>query len=367
MKSKHSTPRTLEAGFKPGIRSLMILLVLAIALAALAQAQPASAPPPTPTACTPSSLLQGATNVTLTVTGTTSVGGIYDFKKGNIFLTAAFSGTGVTINSITVTNTTTLSLNVSVAANATPGGRTLTVTNPDGKTATSSAPLLQINDVPVILAASVTPNTPNTASTLAASVTNLSSLDGLPVTYTYDWQENGVSTGYSSSTLPPQATTVGNSYRCVITPIKGSIIGNPFTTAAVTIPKDADDNGMQDEWELANFGNVGTNPNDDDDGDGVKNRAEYLFGTNPKDHKSRSPIVAHLNPKTGKFTYSRALNKIDGVVYKVWTSPDLLTWTEQTPLTETPSVNGGSENVEIALNSALIAANKKLFVRVSAQ
>ncbi len=48
---------------------------------------------------------------------------------------------------------------------------------------------------------------------------------------------------------------------------------------------DTNNNGLPDTWETANFSGITTNngPDDDYDGDGLTNRAEYLTGTNPKD------------------------------------------------------------------------------------
>ena len=45
---------------------------------------------------------------------------------------------------------------------------------------------------------------------------------------------------------------------------------------------DADNDGISDKWEIANFGSITTyNGNSDPDGDGVKNSLEITAGTNP--------------------------------------------------------------------------------------
>ncbi len=89
------------------------------------------APAPTVTSCSPNSLAQGAT-ANVVVTGT----GLYDTEAGINRLVAAFSGTLITVNSVTLNSITQATLNVTVNAAATTGLRNLTLTNPDGQSAT---------------------------------------------------------------------------------------------------------------------------------------------------------------------------------------------------------------------------------------
>ena len=79
------------------------------------------------TAVSPSSLGQGVSNQTLSVTGTGFVNGA----------TVTFSGSGITVNSSTYVSATAINVNVSVSDSAPSGTRTITVTNPDGSNATS--------------------------------------------------------------------------------------------------------------------------------------------------------------------------------------------------------------------------------------
>jgi hypothetical protein len=93
------------------------------------------APPPTVTGISPSSFYP-YDNLNVTVTGT----GLFD--PGASYpqhLAAAFSGTGITVNSVTFVNPTQATVNITVAANAAAGSRTFTMTNPDGQSASISS------------------------------------------------------------------------------------------------------------------------------------------------------------------------------------------------------------------------------------
>ncbi len=110
-----------------------------------------SAPPPaTPVSCSPSSVTQGQTNASVTVTGAVISGSGF-FDPGPAFpnrLAAVVNGGGVTVDSVTFSNATTLTLHVSVSAGAATGARTITVTNPDGQAVTSASGLLTIASSP---------------------------------------------------------------------------------------------------------------------------------------------------------------------------------------------------------------------------
>ncbi|MEP6664514.1 MAG: putative Ig domain-containing protein, partial [Verrucomicrobiota bacterium] len=145
------------------------------------------APPPAmPTNCAPATLLQGATNVNVNVTGFSTNGSGF-FEPGTNFsnhITAAVNGGGVTLNSITYANPTNLTLNLTVAGNATPGTRTLSITNPDGQAVTSSTALLTIvgssNQAPVLTAISNRTVVELSALTFTA---NASDPDGNAITF----------------------------------------------------------------------------------------------------------------------------------------------------------------------------------------
>ena len=105
------------------------------------------APPPAlPTNCTPSSLTQNVANVSVVIKGSPANGTGF-FDPGIDFpnhINAKVNGGGVTVNAVTFNNPTNLTVNLTVADSAFPGARTITVTNPDGQSATSLSGLLTI-------------------------------------------------------------------------------------------------------------------------------------------------------------------------------------------------------------------------------
>jgi hypothetical protein len=103
--------------------------------------------PATPASCSPANLAQGSSSVNVVVTGTSVSGsGFFDpFSYYPNRIAAAFSGTGITINSITYNSPTQITLNVSISGSATVGGRTLTVTNPDGQVAASAGNVFTVD------------------------------------------------------------------------------------------------------------------------------------------------------------------------------------------------------------------------------
>jgi hypothetical protein len=105
------------------------------------------APPPAmPSNASPPSLPQGASSQSLVVTGA-SVGGsgFFDTEPGWNRIQASVSGTGVTVSNVAWSGPTQITLTVSVAAGAAAGPRTITVTNPDGQSATSASGVFSVD------------------------------------------------------------------------------------------------------------------------------------------------------------------------------------------------------------------------------
>gem|GEM_PF-1011589 len=97
-------------------------------------------PPATPASCAPNTIAQGASNVNIVVTGTSVSGSEFyeNFPSYPNRIGAAFSGTGLTVNSVTINTPTQVTVNVSASGAAATGLRNLTITNPDGQVATGN-------------------------------------------------------------------------------------------------------------------------------------------------------------------------------------------------------------------------------------
>jgi len=102
--------------------------------------------PATPSAAAPTSGMTGTT-INVAVTGTSSSGsGFFDPGVGfTNRIAASVDGGGVTVNSVTYTSPTSITLNVTIAGNASTGGRTITVTNPDGQSVTSGSAIFTVS------------------------------------------------------------------------------------------------------------------------------------------------------------------------------------------------------------------------------
>jgi hypothetical protein len=151
--------------------------------------------------------------------------------------------------------------------------------------------------LPVVSAAAIGPALPTTTNDLVASVTSSNDADGDPVTLAYQWEQSSEGTNFASipftsSLLPAAATIAGDYYRAAITPNDGFAEGPTFTTASVLVPADADDNGINDDWEVYYFGQIGIDPDADPDGDGFGNLQEFLAGTDPLDEASALRITS---------------------------------------------------------------------------
>jgi hypothetical protein len=107
------------------------------------------APPPATPVAAAAAVAPGLPSVIVTITGTSSSGSAF-FDPGTGFLnhiSASVSG-GVTVNSVTYITPTTVSLNLSTVGAAL-GAKTVTITNPDGQSATGTG-ILTVGSAPVV-------------------------------------------------------------------------------------------------------------------------------------------------------------------------------------------------------------------------
>jgi hypothetical protein len=105
----------------------------------------------------------------------------------------------------------------------------------------------------------------------------------------------------------------------------------------------------------------------DFDGDGLSNGDERIWGLDPTRASSCNAIQTPLNPETGTFRYTRRDRALTGLTYSVWTSPDLLTWSEDHTagqLPGNPDANGALTE-DVTLSPELLN-NPSLFIQVRA-
>jgi hypothetical protein len=107
-------------------------------------------------------------------------------------------------------------------------------------------------------------------------------------------------------------------------------------------------------------------PNGDSDGDGLSNDAERLFGLNPASSASSQPVSFSASLGAGAFTYTRRRLSLTGYNYTVWTSTNMVTWTQDIGAAQSPGVTAGDvETVMVTLSPSLLTS-PNLFVRMRA-
>ncbi len=146
---------------------------------------------------------QGATNYSVTVTGTGFVN-----AAG---LAATFSGAGITVNSTTYVSATSLTVNITILGSAATGTRTITVTNPDGGAGTSGS-IFTVNAAPTIT--SITPNTEPRGNTYSLPVVGTGFINGPALALAVNTTRiTGLSVTYNSATSLTFTFTVANSFQ----------------------------------------------------------------------------------------------------------------------------------------------------------
>lgn len=165
----------------------------------------------------------------------------------------------------------------------------------------------------------------------------------------------------STATAPP--TFPGN-----LTGILGQSDSTaPFDSGYFLMPRDPADVAAPSDFEQWLTG-VDGGATGDPDGDGRNNAFEYAFGLNPESGASANPYVTTLSRSTGKFRFTRRTASLTGLDYRVYTSANLTSWSEDTAATlSVTGTSGEVETVEVTLSLPIPLASTKLFVRVEAE
>jgi len=106
--------------------------------------------------------------------------------------------------------------------------------------------------------------------------------------------------------------------------------GNIYVTDGIfhcirKISRDSAGVGLPDDWQQANFGMIGINPEADADADGVSNRVEFWSGTNPNDATSALTLDRSL-PSDANGSLRLRWPTIRGKRYQLEFSLDLENW-----------------------------------------
>lgn len=118
-------------------------------------------------------------------------------------------------------------------------------------------------------------------------------------------------------------------------------------------------------WRAAYHPGIGL-PGEDDDGDGQTNEFERIFGLDPGDPNSATPIRMTVDPSTGYFSYSRRKKSLTNLNYQVWYSTDLQQWfVDNAAFQWVESVANDVETMGVGIDPALLG-EPKLFVQMRA-
>ncbi len=101
---------------------------------------------------------------------------------------------------------------------------------------------------------------------------------------------------------------------------------------------DTDNDGMDDSWELTNFGTLARTGTEDFDADGQADAAEFLAGTDPKALASTLRIQI-IERNTTNTTVTVGFASVAAKAYRVQSSPDLRTWTDVGTRSESAGAN----------------------------
>ena len=262
---------------------------------------------------------------TFTSAGTNTYTGNTTVNAGTLAVTRSLGATAVTVNSpATLAGNGNIGGNVTIASGA---HHALAVAATTGAQITRAITgTLTMTDSILDLTAASTP-----AAGVYVLATATTAITGTPATINYNAISGTVS-----------VDTVSSPHRLLLT-----VSGSPYDT-----------------WANGTFANPFTNklPTANPDADGQTNQQEFAFGLDPTTGSSVNPITQQL--AGGVFKYTRT--KDSGLIYKVYYSTALSSWTWDEFATQSPSAAvAGVETVTVTL-AAAAPIDGKLFVRVEA-
>jgi hypothetical protein len=106
-----------------------------------------------------------------------------------------------------------------------------------------------------------------------------------------------------------------------------------------------------------------SDPTADYDGDGLSNEAERAWGLDPTSAASHQVVTAALDPGTDRFSYTRRDPAYHDLIYTIWTSTDLQSWTQDTAALQSAGATvNGTQEVTITVSTPPM--DGRLFVQV---
>jgi hypothetical protein len=174
---------------------------------------------------------------------------------------------------------------------------------------------------------------PATQSVVSGGQVTLSAtLAGAPPPFTYEWRRNSPIPGATNAQVSFERTSfytyaapvltnslaVTQQWRLVVkSPATPTVGISPGTFNLIILP-DTDGDGIPDQWEIAN-GFSPTNAVDgllDSDGDGMKNRDEYIAGTDPLDNTSYLEVAGISVSSPAQIIFQAISNRTYTIQYK---------------------------------------------------
>ena len=192
-------------------------------------AQLKAPPPATPASASPPSIAAGQSAASVVITGTAGGSGFYDTPASlsgePCRVRIASTVSGVTVNSVTWNSTTQVTLSLDTTS-ATNGTKDVTITNPDGQSATGTGILTITSGC----TPPATPTASNTGPYCAGATVSLSTPTVSGATYSWTGP-NGFTSSQQKPTIPAATTAATGTYSVTVTVT--SCTSAPGTTSVV--------------------------------------------------------------------------------------------------------------------------------------